>query len=160
MKRNVMLSFITIILGLIIVICPYLGVTTLSAIIGIVFIILGLLAFLLFHRTNKPSRRILGFILAIALIIFGIILIFVPSIFVSIITFLIYIAGFILIINGILGLFRSTNSPGKYLGILNIVLGIIYVIVAYFINDVEAFGVLIGLWLVLNGVINLFKKQT
>ena len=103
--------------------------------------------------------KYMALIIGIILMLFGITLIAVPSLLVAFTTLFVYIAGLILLVIGVIGLFSADTPALKYLSLLNTVLGIFYLILAYFMKDVKLFGILIGIWLALSGILSLLNND-
>ena len=153
-------AIVFIILGLIILAFPLLGIIPLSVLTGIsvLFLGIGLILTGVSFIGESAAMGIIDIILGILALILGIGFIFNPVLFSFVAALFIFIAGIFLIIAGI---FDTVNKAGgsRWLGILNLVLGIIYLIVAYFIKDPLVLGVLIGLWLLIVGILTLFQKE-
>jgi len=153
-EGNVLLGILAIILGILVIVFPLISVFTVSLIAGIGILFLGI--WLLIQSfgvwaTNKGvsiSYLILG-ILAIILGIglFGNILAF--SFLVSL---ALYVAGFFLIISGILSMFSKEGPAGKGSGVLGIILGILYMILAAYAWNPIYLAILIGIWLIIDGI--------
>ena len=153
-EGNVLLGILAIILGILVIIFPLISVFTVSLIAGIGILFLGI--WLLIQSfgvwgTNKGvsiSYLILGILAIIVGIgLFGNILAF--SFLVSL---ALYIAGFFLIISGILSLFSKVGPAGKGSGVLGIILGILYMILAAYAWNPVDLALLIGIWLIIDGV--------
>ena len=155
--KSKMLNILTIILGLIIIIFPILGFASVSAIFGLAFLFMGF--FITFSYFKHDAMKYMALIIGIILMLFGITLIAVPSLLVAFTTLFVYIAGLILLVIGVIGLFSADTPALKYLSLLNTVLGIFYLILAYFMKDVKLFGILIGIWLALSGILSLLNND-
>jgi len=153
-------ALIFIILGLIVLAFPLLGVIPLSILTGfsVLFLGIGLLLTGISFIGENAVMGIIDVILGILALILGLGFIFNPALFSFVAGLFVFIAGIFLIIAGI---FDTVNKAGgtRWLGILNLVLGIIYLIVAIFIANPLVLGVLIGLWLLIVGILMLFQKD-
>ena len=155
--KSKMLNILTIILGLIIIIFPILGFASVSAIFGLAFLFMGFFITFSYFNDEHDAMKYMALIIGIILMLFGITLIAVPSLLVAFTTLFVYIAGLILLVIGVIGLFSADTPALKYLSLLNTVLGIFYLILAYFMKDVKLFGILIGIWLALSGILSLLN---
>lgn len=153
-------ALILIILGLIVIAFPLLGVIPFSVLTGVavLFLGLGLLFMGIASMGESAAMGIVEIILGIIALILGLGFIFNPALFSFIAALFIFIAGIFLIIAGIAAI--ATKATGnRWTGLVALILGIIYVIVAYAIKDPLWLGILIGLWLLITGIIMLFQKE-
>lgn len=153
-------AIILIILGLIVLAFPLLGVIPLGVLTGIAVIFLGL--GLLFMGAGSigesAAMGIVEIILGFLALIFGLGFIFNPHLFSFVAALFVFIAGIFLIIAGVVAI--ATRTLGnRWTGLVAVILGIIYLIVAYFIKDPLYLGILIGIWLIITGIIMLFQKE-
>ena len=87
----------------------------------------------------------------------GIGFVFYPSLFSVVAAVFVFIAGLFLIISGIVAL--ATRVGGNiWTGLIAIILGIIYLIVAIYVANPLYLGILIGLWLLITGILMLVQK--
>ena len=153
-------AIILIILGLIVLAFPLLGVIPFSVLTGIAVLFLGL--GLLFMGTaslgESAAMGIVEIILGFLALILGLGFIFNPVLFSFVAALFVFIAGIFLIIAGIVAIATKTLG-NRWTGLVALILGIIYIIVAYFIKDPLYLGILIGLWLLITGIIMLFQKD-
>ncbi|MBZ9570839.1 DUF308 domain-containing protein [Methanobrevibacter sp. TMH8] len=156
MKKS-MISFLAIILGIIILIFPMLGIIGAQAIIGVAVLLMGV--FLLISGISEidysPKKSIATIIIGIIILILGLLLIFSPNAFIYLAGLTVYLAGILLIIVGLMTLIGNRErSFGFWSGVVGVVLGIVYIILASTILENPTFlGALIGIWLILTGIL-------
>ena len=161
MHKQTTISIIAIILGILIIAFPMLGVIAASDILGLSVLLLSI--FLLANGVSEveynTTRGLINTILGIIMLIISLGLIFNPSIFAFLTALTIYLAGIFLIIIGLIIIVGNRdNKYGFWMGILGIVLGVIYIILGTYINNPLILGSLIGIWLLVTGVLNLFDN--
>lgn len=161
LTNNKWISIIAIILGLIIVVCPFLGVSDSKNIIGISILLLGI--FMIFSGYSNldydKTKSIVYMVLGVIFIIFSLGLIFVLGVFVALESILIYIAGIFLAIVGLVILIQNRNAKiGFWIGIIGVVLGVIYLVIGTYMRDSNILSFLIGLWLIITGVLKLIDN--
>lgn len=151
---NVLLGILAIILGFLVIIFPLLSVFTVSVLAGIGVLFLGIWLLIQCFGAWESSKGI-----SIAYLILGILAVIVGiGLFGNILTFSflvslwLYIAGFFLIISGILSLFAKEGTPGKGSGVLGIVLGILYMVLAAYAWNPFYLAIIIGIWLIIDGI--------
>jgi len=151
-------ALVLIVLGLIIIAFPLLGVVPFSILTGlaILFLGVGLLAVGITSMGENRGLGIASLVLGILAIILGLGFIFIPSWFSFAAAIFVFIAGILLIIAGIAAI-ASRIEGGLYGGLISLILGIIYIIIAIYIKDPLYLGVLIGLWLLITGILTLFQ---
>lgn len=153
-------ALVLIILGLIVLAFPLLGVIPLAVLTGVAVLFLGIGLILtgINSMSSSAAMGIIELILGIPAIILGIGFIFNPALFSFVAAVFVFIGGIFLIIAGIAGV--ATKAGGnRWTGVLALVLGIIYVIVAVFVANPLYLGILIGLWLLITGIIYLVQKD-
>ncbi len=149
-----------IILGIIVLAFPLLGIIPLAVLTGVavLFLGIGLLLTGINAMGQNTALGIIELILGILAIILGIGFIFNPALFSFVAALFVFIAGIFLIIAGIASI--ATKAGGnRWTGVVALILGILYIIVAYIIKDPLYLGILIGLWLLITGIIYLFQKD-
>jgi uncharacterized membrane protein YccC len=72
---------------------------------------------------------------------------------------LLYAMAIILIISGICSIISGIFRAFTLWGIVNIIFGIISIIMAYFFANPLYFGVIIGLWFFICGVLSFFDEE-
>ena len=160
--HNVLLGILAIILGILVIAFPLISVFTLSVIAGLAIIFLGIWLIVQSFRTWIASKAA-----SIAYLILGIIGIFVGIglfghilVFSALVSFLLYFAGFFLIISGIMSLFTRDETVGKGAGGLGIILGILYIIIAYYAWNPYYLAILIGIWIIIDGITLFFVSPS
>ncbi|MGC9516700.1 MAG: DUF308 domain-containing protein [Methanomicrobiales archaeon] len=73
--------------------------------------------------------------------------------------FLLYLAGLFLIIAGIISLLAKDRKNAVWSGVIGIILGILYIILGTYAFDPLYLGILIGIWLVINGIFLLVEPE-
>ena len=154
---NVLTGILAIILGLFIFAFPFFSVFTLSVLTGFGIILIGIWLLAMAYESWATSKGI-----SIAALILGIIGIIVGiGLFGSILAFsilvgmVIYIGGLFLIIAGIVALI-SGKGAGRWSGLLGIILGILYLFIGLYALNPLYLAWLIGLFLILSGVFQIF----
>lgn len=155
------IALVMIILGLFIIIAPWLGTAFINAIAGIIILVLGL-GLLISGITNIKNSKAMGLldiILGIIALILGIGFIFKIGLFAGVMGVLIWIVGILLTITGILGIVTKSGGS-RWNGTIALIIGIIYVIVGNFVSDEPwILGLLLGIWLLINGILILFVEE-
>ena len=150
-------GLILIILGLIIIAFPLLGILPFSLLLGIslLFLGIGLLIAGIIGTRASTAMGVVELILGIIAVILGIGIIVNPGLFSFLVALLIYIAGIFLIIVGIMAFFAKVRN--KWVCIVPIVLGLIYILVGSIVANPFYLGALVGLWLLITGIVLLFQ---
>jgi hypothetical protein len=157
-ERNVYLGILAIILGFIVIIFPLISVFTLSLLVGIGIIFLGI--WLLIQGYNVWSKNlaagIADLILAIFAIFFGIgITGNITAL--SFLTFLaLYIIGFFLILTGLTALLSNKGIKTKGIGVLGVILGLLYLIIAIYLRNPLFLAIILGAFLIIAGLMEIF----
>lgn len=145
METNQISGLLSILLGLIFIICPIFSTAFLSVFIGLSLIFFGI-AFIL----SKISA--VNIIVGILAIIVGLIFLFNITALSIVFGLQFYIIGILLIIAGIVGIFTESKM-GKIASVLTIILGIISIALGGFSIDQPLFAaILIGVALIIQGV--------
>jgi uncharacterized membrane protein HdeD (DUF308 family) len=159
MEQKIGSGLILIVLGLVIIAFPLLGVIPFSVLTGLAVLFLGV-GLITAGITTLAESRAMGIVeltLGVLAIILGIGFVFNPSLFSVVAAIFVFIAGLFLIISGIVAL--ATRVGGNiWTGLIAIVLGIIYLIVAIYVANPLYLGILIGLWLLITGILMLVQK--
>ena len=153
-------AIILIILGLIVLAFPLLGVIPFSVLTGVAVLFLGL-GLLFMGAGSMGESAVMGIvelILGFLALILGLGFVFNPALFSFVAALFVFIAGIFLIIAGIVAI-ASKTLGNRWTGLVSLILGIIYIIVAALIKDPLYLGILIGLWLLITGIIMLFQKE-
>ncbi|MGF7117684.1 DUF308 domain-containing protein [Methanobacterium oryzae] len=153
-------ALVLIVLGLIIIAFPLLGVIPFAILTGlaVLFLGVGLLAVGISSMGQNKGWGIAALILGILAIILGLGFIFIPSWFSFAAAIFVFIAGIFLILAGIAAI-ASRIEGGMVTGLIGIILGIIYILVAIYIKNPLYLGILIGLWLLITGIMTLIQKD-
>lgn len=155
-------ALILILLGILAIAFPFVSTMTVGVITGFVFLLVAFFLVISGAGTFSYNKAlgILSIILAIICFIFGWMIILdisVMSIFASFIT---YLAGFVMIFNGISLIALAGNfRPLTYMGIINILFGIAYIIIAFYLLNPIYLGIVIGIWLILAGILHLYVPE-
>lgn len=162
--KNKILGILAIILGLIVIASPLAGliaVDILAILTGFLILFIGIwlvIAGASVFSTSKAAG-ILNVILGIIAIYIGLDLFFNIYLFSFLVGFLLYIGGIFLIIAGLVTLIAKEMRYALWSGILSIVLGIIYILVGTFAFNPLFLGILIGVWLFINGIFLLVEPE-
>ena len=150
---------LTILFGLILLIFPWFGLWTLTAIFGLILILIGigLLAFGAFTYQSSKGAAVAFLILGILGLIAGIGLFGNVGAFAAMAGFALYLSGFILIIAGLVLVFKPRTKLSREVGLLGIIMGIVYIILGSFAVDPRGLSILMGIWLIIAGVTSLLS---
>lgn len=153
-------ALILILIGMIVLAFPIIGLFPFSLITGLIISIIGISLLLggIIEIGESSGLGISGIILGIIALILGIGFIINPALFSFVASLLVFIAGFILLGIGIVtitGKFGGDRSSG----VVSLILGIIYLIIAILVSDPAILGTLIGLWILITGFLMLFQKE-
>ena len=150
-------GLLSLIFGLILLVFPWFGLWTLTAIFGFILIIIGVGLLVLGAFTYHASK-----IAGAALLILGIFgLITGAGMFgnvgalAGLASVALYLSGFILIIAGLVHVFKPMTRFSREVGIVGILLGIIYLLLGSYAGDPRGLSVLMGIWLILAGITSL-----
>lgn len=152
------IAAILIILGIIILLFPLLGVVPLSLLTGISVIVLGL-GLLFTGILSVGSNLVLGtveLVLGILALILGFGFLFDPALFSFVAALLVYLAGLFLIIAGIAAIATKTGGS-RWSGVVPLILGMIYIVMAIYLSNPQYLGILIALWLLITGILMLYQ---
>lgn len=152
-------GILLIILVLIVLALPLAGLIAVSWLTGFALALLGIGLLIFGYGDTKESTAlgVIEIILGIIAIIFGIGFIVSPALFAFIAGFLIYLAGIFLVIVGLIAIFAAAGA--RWNGVVTLIIGLIYLILGYFVSDPFYLGVLIGLWLLIVGIMNVLQKE-
>ena len=148
---------LAILFGLILLIFPEFGLWTLTAVLGLILVVigLGLLVFgaFTFHESKAAGAAflVLGFLGLIAGIgLFGNV-----GAFAALAGFGLYLSGFVLIIAGLIHLFKPRTRFSREVGLVGIIMGIVYLILGSMAVDPRGLSILMGIWLIIAGITSL-----
>ena len=154
MDYRKILGIIFIILGLIFVIYPFYSSEVVSLLVGFCLIVFGFAELIngFYTWVIMRSAGAIKILLAIILILFGILFIYKIDALSFLVGFKFYIIAIVMMIVGILGLV-SENMTSKIASALIFIMGIIAVFLAvYSIEDPLYATVLVGVCLILDGI--------
>ncbi|HOI39136.1 MAG TPA: DUF308 domain-containing protein [Methanobacterium sp.] len=158
--KNPVLAILAIVLGLLVMVFPLGGLVAASLLTGFVVLMIAIWLLIVGASQMEISKTsgILNVILGIIVLIVGIGLIFSPALFAFLTGFLLYLVGIFMIAAGVIALLsRSEYKNATWAGILGIVLGLLYIILGTLAFDPIYLGILIGAWLIINGVLSLLE---
>jgi uncharacterized membrane protein HdeD (DUF308 family) len=153
-EGNILLGILAIILGLLVMVFPLFSVFTASVIAGIGILFLGIWFLIQCFAVwdNSKGASIAYLILGIMALVVGIGLFGNVLAFSFLVSLWLYIAGFFLIISGIMSLFAKDGTMGKGSGALGVILGILYIVLAAYAWNPLYLALLIGIWLIVDGI--------
>jgi uncharacterized membrane protein HdeD (DUF308 family) len=153
-------ALILILIGMIVLAFPIIGLFPFSLITGLIVSIIGISLLLggIVEIGESFGLGITGIILGIIALILGIGFIINPALFSFVASLLVFIAGFILLGIGIVTITGKFGGD-KSSGVISLILGIIYLIIAILVSDPAILGTLIGLWILITGFLMLFQKD-
>jgi uncharacterized membrane protein HdeD (DUF308 family) len=159
-SRNVFVGILAILLGLIIIVFPLISVFTFSAIAGIGMIFLGI--WLILHGFKIWEKNLAAGIADLLLAVFAIMLgiVFIGDIKAfEFFTFIaLYIVGFFIALAGLISLISGEGLKGKAIGALGIIVGILLVILGSYVGNPLVLAAVIGAFLILAGILEIFGK--
>jgi uncharacterized membrane protein HdeD (DUF308 family) len=126
--------------------------------LAVLFLGVGLIATGITSMGQSTALGVVELTLGVLAIILGIGFIFNPGLFSVVAAVFVFIAGLFLIISGIVAL--ATKVGGNiWAGVIALILGIIYIIVAIYVANPLYLGILIGIWLLITGILTLLQKE-
>ncbi|HEX7468844.1 MAG TPA: DUF308 domain-containing protein [Methanobacterium sp.] len=154
------IAILLIILGLIVLAFPFLGLISVSLIVGfgVAFLGLGLLLAGVAEVKESSGLGLLEIVMGIIALILGLGFIVNPALFSFFAGLIIYIAGLFLVIVGVVSIFTKAGG-NRWNGLIGIIIGLIYLIVGVFISNPYYLGILIGLWLLLVGIMTFLQND-
>ncbi|MCQ2977441.1 MAG: DUF308 domain-containing protein [archaeon] len=160
--KNITISIISILLGIIIIAGPLMGIISASNILGLSVLLLAI--FLLINGIGEidynTTKGLLNVVIGIIMLIVSLGLIFNPSLFSFLTALTIYLAGIFLIIIGLVIIIGNREEKyGFWMGIIGIIFGVIYIILGTYIKSQILLGSLIGIWLLITGILNIFTNK-
>lgn len=160
--KNITISIISILLGIIIIVGPLMGIISASNILGLSVLLLAI--FLLINGIGEidynTTKGLLNVVIGIIMLIVSLGLIFNPSLFSFLTALTIYLAGIFLIIIGLVIIIGNREEKyGFWMGIIGIIFGVIYIILGTYIKSQILLGSLIGIWLLITGILNIFTNK-
>ena len=156
--RNVVVGILAVILGLVVIIFPLIGVSTLSDLagIGIIFLGIWLLAQSFKAWEKSVAAAVADLILAVLAILWGVMFLGNIKAF-AFLTFLaLYIVGFFIIISGLTAFFSDKSLKGKAIGVLGVLLGVFFLIFSVYLKNPLVLAATVGAFLIIAGVVEIF----
>jgi membrane protein HdeD len=157
--RHVLMGILGISLGLIVIIFPLISIFTVNAIAGIGIILVGIWILIQSFRRDSLAAGVAGLIVAVFAIMMGIVFIGDIKAFEFFSFIALYIVGFIIALTGIESLISGKGLEGKGIGALGIIIGILFVVMGTFVGNPFVLAALIGAFLIIAGIIELFEPQ-
>ena len=158
--KNEVISVITILLGIITLMFPILGIISASNILGLSVLLLSI-SLLIYGSSNieyEKLKSLCYITLGIIILLLAISMIFNPNLISFLVAIKVYLGGLLLIIIGsIIAITARNNRYGFWIGIIGVLMGALYIILATYIKNPIIFGSLIGIWLIIAGIFNLFN---
>jgi uncharacterized membrane protein HdeD (DUF308 family) len=160
-ERNVLLGVLAIILGLLVIAFPLISIFTASVLAGLGILFLGIWLFVKSFETWNTSKGVgaVQLIMGILAIIVGIGLFGNILVFSFLVSFWLYFAGFFLVISGLFSVLGASTA-NKGAGGVGIILGILYIILAFYAFNPLYLAILIGIWLIIDGVALFFVSPS
>jgi uncharacterized membrane protein HdeD (DUF308 family) len=145
---------LTIITGLVLLVFPWFGLWTLSAILGLILIVAGVGLLILGAFTYGSSKgAAVGFlILGLLGLIAGVGIFGDVGAFAAVAGLALYISGAILIVAGLVHFFKPRTRFSRAVGAVGILLGVIYIILGSYATDPRDLSILMGIWLIIVGI--------
>ncbi len=155
-----LMGIIAIILGIVVIAFPSISIFTFSVLAGIGILILGIWFLLKTFRVWEDSKAasIAYLILGLIAIVAGIGMMGNIYAFSFLASFIIYLAGFLLLFSGILTI-STGERVGKGIGSMGVILGILTLIVGIFALNPYYLAIIIGIWLIFDGIGLFFVKS-
>jgi membrane protein HdeD len=157
--KNVVLGILGILLGVIVIVFPLISVFTVNAIAGIGIIFIGIWILLKSLKNDSISAGVAGLIVAVFAIMMGIVFIGDIKAFEFFSFIALYIVGFFVALAGLESLISGKGLKGKGIGVLGIIIGILLVVLGSFAANPLVLAALIGAFLILAGLIEIFAPQ-
>lgn len=158
--KDEVISIIVILLGLITLIFPILGFISTSDILGLSVLLLSIFL-LVFGSANieyEKAKSIAYIILGIIMLFLAISMIFNPYLISFLMAISVYLSGLLLILIGIIVIITARdNHYNFWTGIIGVLMGAAYIVIATYIDNPIILGSLIGIWLIIAGVLNLLN---
>ena len=155
MENKIIIGIIAIIFGIFIMIFPYVGLEISAILTGIGILILAiyfLIAGTSVWSTSKAAS-IVYVIIGIIGLFAGMMLIGNVPLFKVLVSFYLYITGFMLLIGGIAGLFSRSDMMVKASAVLMLILGVVTVVLGLIaFRNVYIVAIILGISLVIEGI--------
>lgn len=161
MESYKIMSIISIIIGLIFIICPMFSANLISILIGASVFIFGVfLAYTgVISKDISPAYSTVAAIFGVVMIILGLAFIFGTNAISFLVGLQFYIVGFMLIVSAIIGLLVG-STINKTSAIISLVLGIVVLFIAMFAaNNPILITIIIGIVLIVYGITSYFQTE-
>ncbi len=157
-KINQLFGIISVVLGLLIIIFPLEGNYHTNVLGGFAILVFGiwLLIWGNVSYSYSPIKSIIYLILGVSGIVIGVGLFGYTGGLNFLISYWFYLAGFFLISLGIIIFVTGKNTLQTLNGILGILLGFTYVILASYAWDPFSLTAIIGIWMIITGLIEFY----
>ena len=148
---------LAILFGLILLIFPWFGLWTLTAIFGFILMLIGvgLLVFGAYTYQASKGAAVAFLILGILGLIAGAGMFGNVSAFAALAGLALYLSGFILIFAGLVHVLKPRTRLSRGVGLLGIIMGIVYIIMGSLAVDPRGLSILMGIWLIIAGITSL-----
>ena len=145
---------LTILAGFVLLVFPWFGLWTLSAILGFILIVAGVGMVILGALTYGSSKvAAVGFLLLGLLgLIAGVGIFGNVGVFAALAGLALYVSGAILIGAGLVYFVKPRTRFSRVVGVVGILLGVIYIILGSAATDPRDLSVLMGAWLIIVGI--------
>ena len=154
--KNVLIGILAIILGLIVILFPLISVVTLSHIVGIGIIFIGIWLIAQGLKSGSLVTGAVSLIFAIFAIMLGIVFIGDVKAFAFFTFAAIYIVGFFIILAGLVSLISGEGLKGKAIGALGILIGILFIVIGTYMGNPFVLAATIGAFLIIAGIMEIF----
>ncbi len=157
--RNVLFGVLGILMGLIVILFPLISIVTVNAIAGIGIIFVGIWILIKSLKNDSIAAGVAGLIVAVFAIMMGIVFIGDIKAFEFFTFIALYVVGFFLALAGVESLISGKGLQAKGIGALGIIIGILFVIIGTYAGNPLVLAALIGAFLILAGIVEIFKPE-
>jgi membrane protein HdeD len=157
--RNLILGILGILLGLIIIVFPFISIFTVNAIAGIGIIFVGIWIIVKSLKNDSLAAGIAGLIVAVFAIMMGIVFIGDIKAFEFFSFIALYVVGFFIALAGLESLISGKGVTGKGTGALGILVGILFVVIGTYAANPLVLAALIGAFLIIAGLMEILEPQ-
>lgn len=151
-----LIGILAIILGLIVILFPLISVVTLSHIVGIGVIFIGIWLIAQGLKSGSLVTGAVSLIFAIFAIMLGIVFIGDIKAFAFFTFAAIYIVGFFIILAGLVSLISGEGLKGKAIGVLGVLIGILFIVIGTYMGNPFVLAAIIGAFLIIAGIMEIF----
>lgn len=150
-------GIIAIMVSIFVIVSPYVKIYTLNESMGIGIAFLGLWMLILSYDVKDYSKNesIVYFLLFLMAIVTGIFIYGNIVLFEITLKFWLYLTGLIILISGIIAIFGN-EAIEKGAGVLGIILGAIFLILNFYLNNNYYLALILSIWLMIVGVVQFF----